>query len=153
MDSFMRCISRTARCADLYRSEKLEPLGLGGCQYVYILNICRNPGISQEGLSRKIYINKSNVARQLALLEQSGFVRREADSRDRRVLRVYPTKKAEEALPFVQQVLADWRSYLTGDFSEEERAELDRLLEKLLAKASAYAESRLPCCCKKEGQK
>ena len=59
MNSFMRCVSRTARCASLYRGEKLEKLGLNGCHHTYILAICRTPGISQEQLSRTIYINKS----------------------------------------------------------------------------------------------
>ena len=143
MDSFMRCISRIARCAQIYRCEKFEELGLNGGQYVYINCACRCPGISQEQMARQILINKSNVCRQLAQLEQNGFIRREPDARDRRVLRVYPTDKAEEALPVIQKVLADWRDYLTADLSQEERETLDLLLERLLDKASAYADSRL----------
>lgn len=143
MDSFMRCISRTARCSQLYRSERLAEVGLNGGQYVYISNVCRNPGISQEQMSRQILINKSNVARQLAALEQSGFVRREPDPKDRRVMRVYPTEKAQEVYPYIQQVLADWRHYLTEDFTDEEREQLDSLLERILEKAAAYADKRL----------
>ena len=143
MESFMRCISRTARCSQLYRSERLAEVGLNGGQYVYISNVCRNPGISQEQMSRQILINKSNVARQLAALEQNGFVRREPDAKDRRVMRVYPTEKAEEVYPYIQQVLADWRHYLTEDFSDEEREQLDSLLERVLEKAAAYADKRL----------
>ncbi len=139
----MRCISRTARCSQLYRSERLAEVGLNGGQYVYISNVCRNPGISQEQMSRQILINKSNVARQLAALEQNGFVRREPDAKDRRVMRVYPTEKAEEVYPYIQQVLADWRHYLTEDFSDEEREQLDSLLERVLEKAAAYADKRL----------
>ena len=139
----MRCISRTARCSQLYRSERLAEVGLNGGQYVYISNVCRNPGISQEQMSRQILINKSNVARQLASLEQNGFVRREPDAKDRRVMRVYPTERAMEVYPYIQQVLADWRHYLTEDFSDEEREQLDSLLERVLEKAAAYADKRL----------
>lgn len=139
----MRCISRTARCSQLYRSERLAEVGLNGGQYVYISNVCRNPGISQEQMSRQILINKSNVARQLAALEQNGFVRREPDAKDRRVMRVYPTERAMEVYPYIQQVLADWRHYLTEDFTDEEREQLDSLLERVLEKAAAYADKRL----------
>ncbi len=139
----MRCISRTARCSQLYRSERLAEVGLNGGQYVYISNVCRNPGISQEQMSRQILINKSNVARQLASLEQNGFVRREPDAKDRRVMRVYPTERAMEVYPYIQQVLADWRHYLTEDFTDEEREQLDSLLERVLEKAAAYADKRL----------
>ena len=41
--------------------------------HTYILNVCRNPGISQEALSQLIFVNKSNVARQLAVLEEKGM--------------------------------------------------------------------------------
>ncbi len=143
MDSFMRCISRTARCAQLYRSERFEALGLSGGQYIYITCACRNPGISQEQMARQILVNKSNVCRQLAQLEQNGFVRREPDAKDRRVLRVYPTEKAKQALPQIHQALTEWREYLTGGFTEEERETLDALLERILDKAAAYAETRL----------
>ena len=139
----MRCISRTARCSQLYRSERLAEVGLNGGQYVYISNVCRNPGISQEQMSRQILINKSNVARQLASLEQNGFVRREPDAKDRRVMRVYPTERAMEVYPYIQQVLADWRHYLTEDFTDEEREQLHSLLERVLEKAAAYADKRL----------
>lgn len=143
MESFMRCISRTARCSQLYRSERLEKVGLSGGQYVYISCACRSPGISQEQMSRQILINKSNVARKLAALEQNGFIRREPDPKDRRVLRVYPTEKAQEAYPYVQEVLTDWRRYLTEGFTDEERETLDALMERVLARATAYAENRL----------
>ena len=45
--------------------------------------------------------------------------------------------------PYIQQVLADWRHYLTEDFSDEEREQLDSLLERVLEKAAAYADKRL----------
>lgn len=143
MNSFMRCVSRTARCAGLYRGEKLEPLGLNGCHHTYILAVCRNPGVSQEQLSRMIFINKSNVTRQLNFLEQNGFVTRTPDETDRRVLRVYPTQRALDAYPVVRQVLRDWQDYVTEGFTPEEREELTRLMERVADRAAAYAEGRL----------
>ena len=143
MDSFMRCVSRTARCAGLYRGEKLESIGLNGGQHTYILNICRNPGVSQEQLSRLLYINKSNVARQLANLEQNGFVTRVPDGEDRRILRVYPTQKALDACPVVQKVLADWQNYVMADFTPEEREQLTGLMQRVVERAAAYAEKQL----------
>lgn len=143
MDSFMRCVSRTARCAALYRGEKLESIGLNGGQHTYILNICRNPGVSQEQLSRLLYINKSNVARQLANLEQNGFVTRVPDEEDRRILRVYPTQKALDACPMVQKVLADWQDYVMDGFTPEEREQLTGLMQRVMERAAAYAERQL----------
>ena len=69
MPGFMKNINQIARCAEQYRTDRLAQLGLTGCQYSNILHVCREPGISQECLARQICIHKSNVARQLAQLE------------------------------------------------------------------------------------
>lgn len=95
MDSLMKCIARIFRCSILYRNEILAQEGLNGYQHTYILKLCNNPGISQEQLSRMLYVNKSTVTRQLALLEQGGFVTRKPGSADKRTMLVYPTAKAE----------------------------------------------------------
>ena len=139
----MRCVNRVARSAGLYRGEKLERIGLNGCQHTYILTICRNPGVSQEQLARLIIINKSNVTRQLAVLEQNGFITRVPDEKDRRVLRVYPTQKALDACPVVKQVLSDWQEYVMEGFTAEEREQLTGMMQRVMERADAYADSRL----------
>ena len=54
MASFMRFVNRTSRCFTLYRNNKLEDKGINGYQHLYIIKICKNPGISQEELVREI---------------------------------------------------------------------------------------------------
>ena len=60
-------------------------------------------GMTQEQLARRIYQNKSSVARQLAVLEEAGFVRRVCCDSDRRVTELYPTERAKAALPEIRQ--------------------------------------------------
>ena len=69
----MKNINRIARCAEQYRNDRLEPFGLTGSQYSVILSVCREPGITQDRLSELVYINKSNVARQLSQLEEYDY--------------------------------------------------------------------------------
>ena len=116
-------------------------MNLTGYQYAYILNICRNPGISQEKLSEIIYINKSNVTRQIDSLEKNGFVERHFSENDKRVIELYPTEKACEAYPKVVEVLQEWNNYLTGDFNDEECEIMLGLLEKMMNKAIKYIKS------------
>ena len=99
--------------------------------------ICDCPGISQEQLARRIYQNKSSVARQLAVLEEEGFVRRVCCDSDRRVTVLYPTEQAEAALPEIRQVLGQWESWVTQDLTQAERRSLELLLGKLKARAAA----------------
>lgn len=135
MEALMRFIDRTTRCATLYRSEKLAEAGLNGCQHTYILNICRQPGISQERLASLIYVNKSNVTRQLSLLEQNGFVERRPSEADKRVMEVYPTQKAFDVYPRVCEVLREWNAGLLEQFMPEERKVLSAMMERVMYKA------------------
>ena len=120
-----------ARCATQYRTEMLAPLGLKSCHASYLLQICKNPGISQEQLARRIYFNKSSVARQLAVLEEAGFIRRTTSVTDRRVTQLFPTDKAIALLPQIRQVLLDWEDLITQGLSPQEQTALREMLLKL----------------------
>lgn len=137
----MKYINTTARCAILYRSERLSGSGLNGYQCGYILNICRTPGITQDQLAQRLHVNRSNVTRQLALLEENGFVERRRSELDRRAIEVYPTEKAFAVLPSVQNVLHEWNDYLTQDFTEDEKASFIGFLERVAHKAEIYVDA------------
>jgi DNA-binding MarR family transcriptional regulator len=141
MEALMKYISRTWRCAILYRNDKLLHEGLNGYQHSYILKICQNPGISQEQLAKMIYINKSNVTRQLSLLEQNGFITRCPSEKDKRVMQVFPTQKAMDIYPRVHDLMKEWNDYLTEDFTEEQLLQLYSMLELVMNKAVARVEN------------
>lgn len=132
MEPIMRYINRTTRLGTLYRNEKLKKVELKGIHHSYILNICRNPGISQEKLAKLIFVNKSNVARQLAFLEKKGFIYRTPSPTDRRELLVYPTEKAHEARPIVNDTLRYWNEAILEDFTPDEQEMLISAMKKIM---------------------
>ncbi len=138
--ALLRDMTEIARCGALYRAEHLAALGLKGCHASYLMEICANPGISQEALAKRICINKSNVARQAAILEEGGFLTRTACETDRRVLQLFPTEKARALLPQIREVLLDWGHYVTQDLTPPEREQLTQLLAKLKGRARAWME-------------
>ena len=142
MSQINRKILAIARCDTQYRSEKMAPFGLKSCHPSYLMHICANPGISQDRLAQLVFINKSNVARQVAFLEEEGYLRRESSQSDRRVVELYPTDKALELLPQVQQILTDWERCITEDVTEEEIQTVTRVLAKMKDKAAAWMEGR-----------
>ena len=139
MPSISRYIMTIARCSNQFRSERLQGTGLCGRHCAYILRVCRAPGTTQDAIGKEIYVNKSNVTRQLAALEQEGFVERRPCETDSRAMEVYPTEKALAVLPQVRAVLQEWNAYITADFSEEEKEQFS----SLLARAAARAQQRL----------
>ena len=139
MPSISRYIMTIARCSNQFRSERLQGTGLCGRHCAYILRVCRAPGTTQDAIAKEIYVNKSNVTRQLAALEQEGFVERRPCETDSRAMEVYPTEKALAVLPQVRAVLQEWNAYITADSSEEEKEQFS----SLLARAAARAQQRL----------
>ena len=137
MPSSMWMLNVVSRCAALYQADRLQGTDLKPPHCPYILTLCRCPGISQDQLAKKIFVNKSQVTRQLTYLEQQGYVTR-APGEDKRVLLVYPTQKAEEILPVVRGILKDWNEWLLGGFSEEEQQQFSGLLERAKNRAASY---------------
>ncbi len=142
MAKFMKNINLVSRSAEVFREERLKDCGIRGCQSKYVLVIAQNPGVSQEDISRMLFVNKSNVARQIGFLETAGFVKKVGNDKDRRAVHLYPTEKLLGALPRVKEVLAEWRALVTEGFTEEEKAELQRLSEKMVENARKFMEGQ-----------
>lgn len=142
MKSLMRHINIIARCAGMYRSDKLGDTDLGAVHQSYILAICKHPGISQDELSRHIYINKSNVTRKINYLEEHGYAVRKHSETDKRVIHIYPTQKMLDIFPRVRAVTDECNEYLTDGFTEEETALFRCLLERVSQRARNYVDSR-----------
>ena len=143
---FMRQISITYRCAMRFRETELEDTGLAGCQTPYLTALFRQPGISQEEISRQLNVNKSSVTRQLAILEEKGYIRRQPSESDRRLLLVYPTDKALAIKERLYRCYHDWSSYLTKDFTDEEQALLSDLMARIAQRAEDYVKGG-DCAC------
>ena len=142
MSQIIRDITEIARCGAQYRADQLEPMDLKGCHSSYLAEICAHPGISQDKLAKRICINKSNVARQAAILEEKGFVTRIPSATDKRIMELHPTQKTLDLLPTISGILKRWENCITGDLTEEELELLTRLLAKMKTRSSDYMDGR-----------
>ena len=142
MPELMHHITNIARCAALYRQEELASLGLKSCHASYLATVCACPGISPDQLARRIFINKSNVARQLVVLEEDGFVERRPSTEDKRAIQVFPTEKALAAMPEITRIFRCWESFVAQDLTEQERQSLVFMLDKLKARSADWMEQR-----------
>ena len=141
MTQIIRDMLEISRCGVQYRSDYLAPLGLKSIHASYLTEICANPGISQDRLARIICINKSNVARQVAILEEDGFITRTPSTTDKRIMQLFPTQKTLDLLPRISQILTGLEVCLTTDLSDEEKRLLEDLLSRMLTKASDWMDN------------
>ena len=140
MNSITKAIYDVARCQMRHRADYMEQFGLKGCHANYIMALCENPGVSQEQLSKRLYANKSNIARQIVALEENGYVYRENDASDKRTLHVYPTEKAWGLLPLIREKQDEWDSFITKDLTEEEIVQARTILKKMKCRADIFLE-------------
>ena len=141
MSTFLNNISMVSRSATQYTENSLSDIGdLKGYQAKYILILCQSPGISQDTIARLLFVNKSNVARQVAALEELGYLERR-QGEDRRISLVYPTQKAEALAPVLKNINSRWQEIITEGFTDEEKELLLSLTERLRANAARYTEA------------
>ena len=114
----MKNIKIISRCSTLYLEERLKGSGLSGIQATYIPEIIWSPGINQDQLAQKLHVNKSNVARQLFMLEENDFIERRRCENDRRVMEVFPTEKAIAVEKKIREANSEWRRALFADMTE-----------------------------------
>lgn len=131
-NKMMKNIMNIFLCSNLYRDKQFEGTGLSGNQSKYVIEVCKHPGITQDKLAQKLHVNKSNVTRQLVLLEENEYITRKRSEQDKRTIMVFPTPKMMKALPLVQASFEKWYTLITeNNLSEEEQVILNSLLEKL----------------------
>lgn len=132
---FMKNINIISRCATAYRDEQLNEYGLTGNQAPYVSVICSLPGITPKEISRKMHVNKSTVTRVLDKLEKNTFIKQKRSSIDKRTVEVFPTDRANDIYPIVQDTYKKWRELLTVNLSTHELEIIEQLTEVLMKRA------------------
>lgn len=140
MSKVVKDITFVSRCGARYRNRELEPLGLTARQSLTLQEICSHPGISQDEIAHRVALDKSNITRQVAILEENGLVLRTPCTKDKRITRLNPTEKALELVPQIKAVAKAWEEYVTEEFSPEELQTLEGLLSRMKQRARQWME-------------
>lgn len=143
MARFMGMLNNISRSQAVFRQSRVSAEGLSPGQYAFVLEICREPGRSQEELARALCLNKSTVARSLTALETKGYIRKETHKTDKRQLSVYPTERMLAVLPEVRAASREWTALLSEGISEEELVLFHSVLERMLARAREIIEREI----------
>jgi DNA-binding MarR family transcriptional regulator len=91
-------VARACHSVERALAVALQPLDLKPGQLDVLMNLYRQPGLSQHELARKLLVGRSNITMLLPQLERRALVRRESDGKDRRILRLFLTQSGEALL-------------------------------------------------------
>lgn len=124
-------INRISRYRRTFAGRMLEPYGVTGCQFSYLLALSRQSGMSQEEISDMLKIDKTSTAKAVKKLEEDGFVTRRTDTSDKRTNRVFLTQKGLDVIPHILDTMKKWDEAVLADISEEEYDLMERLLSRM----------------------
>lgn len=142
-ESIGRWISILYRSSQTWIANELSPCGIGKGQHTFLAELFLREGVSQGELARSLYMDKGAVAHALLKLERAGYVQRQRDLIDRRITHVYLTEKARSIKTTIFSVLSTWTETLAGGFTDEERLQTLKLLQRMAENAAhALSETR-----------
>lgn len=121
---------------------KACPLGLTAHQWRPLLLI-QHKGIDTPAeLARSLGIDTGAVTRALDRLEAKGFLQRERDSADRRVVKIVLTDEGQRVTACILPIIADTLNLHLQGFSEDEFRMLLSLLKRMIANGELYFEQQ-----------
>lgn len=124
-------ISLIYRQANAFFTKEFSKFGFGSGQYMFMIHLYKNDGISQEALSELINIDKGTTAKAIKKLEELSFITRSKDEKDKRVNRIYLTPKAINIKDDFFKVLSQWENILTSELNQEEITNGLNILNKI----------------------
>ena len=132
--SFGLLIGRTSKqmIEQLQQRFVAAELGISVSHWVILAQLWNEDGLAQQEISKRSGVAKPNVTTMVDMLENENYIVRVPDQFDRRINRIFLTKKSKE-LRFraITEVLALYETAFTG-MTEKEKT----LLLKLLTTAS-----------------
>lgn len=121
-------------------AEAVRPLGLAPAQFMVLLELWREEGLTQKHLVGRLDVEQATMAATLARMERDGLIERRPDLADARARRIQLTPRAralqEPALAAAKGVNA---RALAG-FSDEEREAFLSGLRRIVGALSRGAE-------------
>ena len=136
MAEILRDIGMISRALDSISNIEFKEVDLTRGQYLYLVRICENPGIIQEKLAEMIKVDRTTTARAIKKLESNGMIERLEDKENKKIKKLYPTKKGAEIYPFIIRENNYSNAVALNGLSDEEAKQLKYLLNKVCKNVS-----------------
>lgn len=110
---------------------QLKDFGLTTLQQLILAVVEREEGLSAGEIGARLTLDSATVSGTLERMAESGWITKEPDADDRRVVRVRLTAKARELAAGLHQAREQANQEVVGGLSLEEKVLLKRLLRDL----------------------
>jgi DNA-binding MarR family transcriptional regulator len=112
---------------------RIKPLGLAPAQFMVLLELVDNDGLTQKELVERLDVEQATMANTLARMDRRGLIRRAPHAEDARARTVHLTDKGRALHgPAIAAAKAQ-NDAATADLTATERAQLIALMHKVIA--------------------
>jgi DNA-binding MarR family transcriptional regulator len=112
---------------------RLQLYGLTPIQHLIIEVLWAEDGLSASEISKKLVLDGATLSGVLDRLTAGGWVVKESDSTDKRIMRIYLTSKSKGLKPKLSEARDRTNEELLKSFTLEEKVLLKRLLRDIQA--------------------
>lgn len=112
--------------------KRLKPYGLTNLQHLVLEGLWHREGLTAAELGKLLVLDKATLSGILERMTEAGWIIKKPDIDDRRIFRLYPSKKANGLKKKLIAVRKKSNEDLLARFTMEEQVLLKRLLRDLL---------------------
>ena len=116
--------------------ERLEPYGLTPFHWVVLCCLWQEDGLATSSIGERLQLVGGTLTGVLDRMEERGLVRRERDTRDRRIWRIWLTEAGKDLEQVLPPIAREIREQAMAGMSESERELLSRLIDQAIANFS-----------------
>ena len=126
-------VIRTAGMLQKLSDRFFSQFGVTDAQFnlLVILKDSGGEGLSQQELSQHLIVTKSNVVGLVDRLEKAGYLRREANSTDRRCNRIVLTPEGQELVGRVEKIYLEEVDRMMNVLSDDQKEALISVMDQL----------------------
>ena len=113
-------LSITFRLGKHLFDKKMKKFGLLHSQFILIISLYEENGLSQEELSSRVNLDKTSISRAIKKLIIDGYVIKKPCVKDNRINRIFLTEKTLKMKEEIISIIGEINKKLTEGIEEEE---------------------------------
>lgn len=111
---------------------RLHGQGLSKGQPEILEYLVENDGCIQKDIADNCNLEPATITSALSNMEKNGFIKRESNKNDRRILNVYLTDEGKEAHRKAAEIITEVCNDNFKGFTEEEKKDFEKYLRRIL---------------------
>jgi DNA-binding MarR family transcriptional regulator len=131
-DCYIFLLSRASQRGHQLVQKRLEPYEITNIQYVVLEMLWNQDGLTAVELGKRLMIDKATLSGILDRMVNGGWVVKNPGERDKRITRLFPSKKASDLKDTLIQEREKANEELLAGFNKTKRTTLKKLLLEIL---------------------